>query len=153
MDIIVSRSRIAGVLPHYIYRALVPAEGIAVERCAIAGTVTAPRIAGRVACIRIAPLIAPERYLAMHPVERTALASRVGAVGRRVEWLIIRTFFPEMTADSLPIVYQLDPDPGDACVWADVDDLTGIFDAVEPGFASLSAIDLGLRQRDSLRAA
>ena len=84
MDIIVSRSRIAGVLPHYIYRALVPAEGIAVERCAIAGTVTAPRIAGRVACIRIAPLIAPERYLAMHPVERTALASRVGAVGRRV---------------------------------------------------------------------
>ena len=31
MDIIVSRSRIAGVLPHYIYRALVPAEGIAVE--------------------------------------------------------------------------------------------------------------------------
>lgn len=58
-----------------------------------------------------------------------------------------------MTANSLPIVFQLDPDPGDACVWADLDDLTGIFDAVEPGFASLSAIDLGLRQRDSLRAA
>jgi hypothetical protein len=153
MEIIVSRSRIAGVLPHYIYRALVPAEGIAADRCAIAGTVTAPRIAGRVACIRIAPLIAPERYLEMHPVERTALASRVGAVGRRVEWLIIRTFFPEMTADSLPIVYQLDPDPGDACFWADVDNLTGIFDTVEPGFASLSAIDLGLRQGDSLRAA
>lgn len=119
----------------------------------LAGTVAAPGVAGRIACIRIAPLIAPERYLAMRPVERTALASRVGAVGRRIEWLIIRTFFPEMTADSLPIVYQLDPDPGDACVWADVDDLTGIFDAVEPGFASLSAIDLGLRQGDSLRAA
>ena len=153
MKVIVSRSRIAGALPHYVYRALVPAEGVAVERIASAGTVHAPGVAGRIACIRIAPLIAPERYLAMHPVERTALASRVGAVGRRVEWLIIRTFFPEMTADSLPKHYQLDPDPGDACVWADVDDLTGIFDAVEPGFASLSAIDLGLRQGDSLRAA
>ncbi|HET6525046.1 hypothetical protein [Sphingopyxis sp.] len=61
MDIIVSRSRIAGALPHYVYRALVPVEGVPVERCVMAGTVTAPRIAGRVACIRIAPIIAPER--------------------------------------------------------------------------------------------
>jgi hypothetical protein len=153
MEIIVSRSRIAGALPHYIYRALVPAKGIAVERCAIAGTVSAPGVADRIACIRIAPLIAPERYLAMHPVERTALASRVGAVGRRIEWLIIRAFFPEMTAQSLPIVFELHHDPGDACVWADVDDLTGVFDSVEREFASLTAIDFGLRQGDGLRAA
>lgn len=153
MEIIISRSRIAGALPHYIYRALVPAEGIAVERCAIAGTISAPGVAGRIACIRIAPLIAPERYLAMHPVERTAFASRVGAVGRRIEWLIIRTFFPEMTARSLPIVFQLDHDLGDACIWADVDDLTGIFDRVEPEFASLTANNLGLRQGEGLRAA
>ncbi|HET6525047.1 hypothetical protein [Sphingopyxis sp.] len=86
-------------------------------------------------------------------MERAALASRVGAVGRRIEWLIIRTFFPEMTADSLPIVYQLDPDPGDACVWSNIDDLTGIFDRVEREFASLTATDLGLRQRDGLWAA
>ena len=80
MKVIVSRSRIAGALPHYVYRALVPAEGVAVERIASAGTVHAPGVAGRIACIRIAPLIAPERYLAMHPVERTALASRVSKV-------------------------------------------------------------------------
>jgi hypothetical protein len=77
----------------------------------------------------------------MHPVERTALAPRVGAVGRRIEWLIIRAFFPEMTAQSLPIVFQLDHDPGDACIWADADDLTGVFDRVEHEFASLTAID------------
>lgn len=65
MKVIVSRSRIAGALPHYVYRALVPAEGVAVERIASAGTVHAPGVAGRIACIRIAPLIAPERYLAM----------------------------------------------------------------------------------------
>ncbi|QCB53923.1 hypothetical protein E5675_05405 [Sphingopyxis sp. PAMC25046] len=153
MEIVISRCRLAGALPHYIYRALVPAEGIAAERCAIAGTVAAPGIAGRIACIRIAPFIAPERYLATHPVERTALASRVGAVGRRIEWLIIGAFFPEMTPQSLPIVFELDRAPGDACVWADVDDLTGVFDRVEREFASLTAIDLGLRQGDGLRAA
>ena len=153
MEIIVSRSRIAGTLPHYVYRALVPAEGIPVERCAIAGTVAAPKIAGGVACVRIAPLIAPRRYLVMNHVERTALASRIGAVGRRIEWLIIRTIFQEMTADSVPIVFQLDHDPGDACVWADIEDLTDIFDLLEPDLTILTAFDLGLRQGDGLRAA
>lgn len=153
MDIIVSRSRIAGRLPHYVYRALVPADGIAAERCAIAGTVTAPKVAGGVACVRIAPLIAPRRYLAMDHVERTTLASRIGAVGRRIEWLIIRSIFAEMTADSVPIVFELDHDPGDACVWADIEDLTDIFDLLEPDLAILTAYDLGLRQGDGLRAA
>lgn len=153
MEIIVSRSRIAGTLPHYVYRALVPAEGVAAERRAIGGTVAAPRVAGRAPCVRIAPLAAPERYLMMSPVERSALAPRIGALGRRIEWLIIRTIFPEMTADSVPIVFEIDHDPGDACVWADIEDLTASFDRLEPDLAILTAFDLGLRQGDGLRAA
>ena len=153
MQIIVSRSRIAGTLPHYIYRALVPAEGIAAERRVLAGTVAAPKPAGRFACIRIAPLLAPARYFMMDHVERSALASRIGAVGRRIEVLIIRTFFPEMTADSVPIVFQLDHDPGDACVWSDIVDLTDAFDRLEPELAALTAFDLGLRQGDGRRVA
>ncbi|MBS0503176.1 MAG: hypothetical protein JSS55_05105 [Proteobacteria bacterium] len=153
MQIIVSRSRIAGTLPHYIYRALVPAEGVAAERRALAGTVAGPKSAGRFACIRIAPLLAPARYFVMNHVERTMLASRIGAVGRRIEWLIIRTIFPEMTAASVPIVFQLDHDPGDACVWTDIEDLVDTFDRFEPDLAILTAFDLGLRQGDGRQVA
>lgn len=37
MEIIVTRSRIAGTLPHYVYRALVPADKVIAERRAMTG--------------------------------------------------------------------------------------------------------------------
>ena len=153
MEILVSRSRLAGTPPHYVYRVLVPADGVAAERRAIGGVSAAPGIAGRIACVRMAPLVAPARYLAMSPAERAALAPRIGALGRRIELLIIRSFFPEMTADSVPIVFELDHDPGDACVCVHIADLTDAFDRLEPDLAILTAFDLGLRQGDQLRAA
>src|SRR3546814_2286403 len=84
------------------------------ERRMIGGASAAPKIAGRIACARMAPIVAPERYLMMSPVARAALAPRLGALSRRIELLIIRSIFPEMTADSVPIVIELDHDPGDA---------------------------------------
>src|SRR3546814_16969455 len=77
------------------------------------GVSVAPRVAGRIACVRVAPVVAPERYLMMSPVERAALAPRIGALSRRIELLIIRSIFPEMTADSVPIIFELDHDPGE----------------------------------------
>lgn len=145
MEIIVTRSRIAGTLPHYVYRALVPAETVAPERRALAGTVVGPRNVGRFPCVRIAPLLAPERYFEMPHSERGDLASRIGGLARRVETLIIKAIFPEMTAASPPIVFQLDCDPGDAFAWTDITDLTGAFDRLEPGFDVLTDLDLGLR--------
>jgi len=153
MEIIVSRTRIAGALPHYIYRALVPAEAVAAERRRLSGTVAGPRIAGRLPCVRIAPLLAPERYFEMGHVERSALAPRIGRLARRIETLIIRTIFPEMTADSVPIVFELDHDPGDSCAWTNIDDLTAGFDRIEPRIDILTAFELGLRQGDGRRAA
>lgn len=153
MEIIVSRSRITGTLPHYVYRALVPADPVAEDRRKLAGIVVGPEVAGRIPCVRIAPLIAPTRYLAMDHVERCALASRIGKLARRIETLIVRTLFPEMIADSVPITFQLEHDPGDACIWADMNDLTASFDRIEPNANILTAFDLGLRQGDGLRAA
>ena len=69
----------------------------------------------------------------------------------RVVFFLLAVAVLPACASSGPAAPDLDPRL--LGVWADLDDLTGIFDAVEPGFASLSAIDLGLRQRDSLRAA
>lgn len=153
MDIIITRTRLAGTLPHYIYRALVPAGSVAAERRERTGTVAVPAVAGRLPCVRIAPLIAPDRYFLMNCAERTGLASRIGAVGRRIETLIIRTIFPEMTADSVPIAFLLDHDPGDACVWTDIENLAGAFDRLEPDLGIITAFDLGLRQGDGRRAA
>src|SRR3546814_14084886 len=95
------------------------------------GVSVAPRVAGRIACVRVAPVVAPERYLMMSPVERAALAPRIGALSRRIELLIIRSIFPEMTADSVPIILELDHDQGDACVWIQIADLTDALDRLE----------------------
>lgn len=146
MEVIVTRSRIAGTLPHYAYRALVPADKVAAERRALTGTVAGPKYVGRLPCVRIAPLLAPDRYFTMAHVERDALASRIAALGRRIETLIIQASFPEMTAAFTPIVFQLDSDPGDAFTRIDIDDLTAAFDRLEPQFTNLTAFDLGLRQ-------
>ncbi|MGE4410434.1 MAG: hypothetical protein AB7D33_07685 [Sphingobium sp.] len=146
MEIIVTRSRIAGTLPHYVYRALVPADKVAAERRALTGTVAGPKPVGRLPCVRISPLLAPDRYYAMPHAERAALASRIAALGCRIETLIIQASFPEMTAAFTPIVFQLDADPGDAVIWIEINDLTAAFDRIEPRFADLAAFDLGLRQ-------
>lgn len=153
MDIIVTRSRIAGTLPHYVYRALVPADTVSAERRALAGTVSGPKCVGRVPCVRIAPLLAPVRYFEMQHAERDGLAPRIGLLGRRIETLIIRANFPEMTAGSLPIVFQLDDDPGDAFTWIAINDLAGAFDRLEPDLDILTAFDLGLRDANGRRAA
>src|SRR3546814_7183516 len=60
MEILVSRSRLAGTPPHYVYRVLVPVDGVAAERRALGGVSVAPRVAGRIACVRVAPVEAPE---------------------------------------------------------------------------------------------
>src|SRR3546814_19083227 len=76
MEIIVTRSRIAGSLPHYVYRALVPADGVPSERLALAGTVAGPASVGRIPCVRIGPLLAPERYFETPHHQRSVPASR-----------------------------------------------------------------------------
>ncbi|AMG72935.1 MULTISPECIES: hypothetical protein [Sphingomonadales] len=153
MEIIVTRSRIAGTLPHYAYRALVPADKVAAERRALTGTVVGPKHVGRLPCVRLAQLLAPDRYFTMAHAERAVLASRIAALGRRIETLIIQASFPEMTAAFTPIIFHLDADPGDAFNWIDIDDLTAAFDRLELRFANLTAFDLGLRPDDGRCAA
>lgn len=153
MEIIVIRSRIAGMLPHYAYRALIPADKVAAERRALTGTVVGPKHAGRLLCVRIAPLLAPDHYFTMAHAERATLASRIAALARRIETVIIQASFPEMGAAFTPIVFHLDADPGDAFTWIDIDDLTAAFDRLEPRFANLTAFDLGLRPDEGRCAA
>lgn len=153
MDIIVTRSRIVGTLPFYEYRALVCADAVDEARRRRTCVVKAPRIAGCVPCLRIAPVIVPDRYFNLNPAACEALALHVGALSRRIETLIVRIIFPEMTADILRPVITLDYDPGDACIRTGIDDLTGAYDRLQPDHDILTAFDLGLRQDFDRRAA
>lgn len=153
MDVIISRKRIAGMLPFYEYRALVPVTALPEVRRTCAMTVVAP-VADGVRCVRIAQLIAPDRYfLLRREADKPALAARIALAAKRVETLIIRTIFPEMTADLVPILFRVDQEPGTAALWTTIDDISGAFDRLEAELPSLTADDLGLRQECVRKAA
>ncbi|WP_150295066.1 hypothetical protein [Sphingobium estronivorans] len=153
MDIIVTRVRLAGAALLFEYRALVPWAALSTDRQAILPPVRGPHIAGRAQCVRLAPLIAPDRYFAMSEPERSYLARRIGLVARRVETLVVRAVFPEMTADMLPIHYRGDHETGDACHCVPIIDLATAFDRLEPALDALMACDLGLYQGCAQNAA
>lgn len=153
MEIIVTRSRIAGTLPFYAYRALISAEAVNEARRRQACIVKAPRIAGCAPGLRIAPIIAPARYFELKASERQVLGSHIDALARRIETLIVRIIFPEMTADLLRPVITLDHDPGDGCIWTDIDDLAGAYDRLASDHDILTAFDLGLRRDFERRVA
>lgn len=153
MEIIVTRSRIAGTLPFYEYRALVPAEAVDLERRVRTCVVKAPRAAGLIPCLRIAAVIAPECFFTLNDAGRSNLAAHIGLLAKRIETLIVRIIYPEMAADALRPVIAIDHDPGDACVWTDIDDITGAYDRLAPEAEWLTVYDFGLRQDCERRAA
>jgi hypothetical protein len=154
MEIIISRTRMSGRHPAYEYRALALAEGLTVERSAFAPTIRGPKPIGHIPCVRIAQLIAPTRYFTIaHHRDRAELGKRIFLLARRIETLIVRSIFPEMTADWLPIMFRIDHDPGDAAIWTAIDNLDDAFDRLEPDLDILTAFDLGLRQDSDRRAA
>lgn len=153
MEIVVTRSRISGTLPHYEYRALVPAEAVDVERRKRSCVIKSPGVAGSIPCLRIAPVIAPERFFLLDDAARGGLGAHIGILAKRIETLIVRIIYPEMTADVLRPVIPVEHDPGDACIWTDIGDLTGAYDRLAPEGEILTAYDFGLRQDCERRAA
>ncbi|PZU06039.1 hypothetical protein [Sphingomonas sp.] len=146
MDVIVSRSRIAGTIPFYHYRGLVPLSEVALERrqrCvilrAMLGTV-------RVPATRFADVIAPDTWFERNLAIPCGLAGRLTLVAKRIEALVIRSVFPEMTSYLPPLSFALDHDPGEASYRIAIADLNACFDRFAPGIDTLMAADLGLFQ-------
>lgn len=153
MDIIVSRLRLAGTAPIYQYRALVPLYGVGPARRPRCVVLQATLGNGRVPSTRLADVIAPDSWFERHLAIPCGLAARLTFVARRIEALIIRTVYPEMTAELPPLMFALDHDPGDARFCVTTADLNGIFDRVSPDIETLMAADLGLHQGCDRRAA
>jgi hypothetical protein len=144
MDIVATRTRIAGTLPFYEYRALVPLEAISPERLALVRPIPLPRSAGPGHCVHIAQVIAPEDWSTLDMQARANLSQRIKAVARRIEAVLVRSCFPDMTHDLVPIVCRHDTDPGDASRRIIVDDITGAFNRLEALMPWISTRRLGL---------
>ncbi|OAN53501.1 hypothetical protein [Sphingobium sp. TCM1] len=146
MHVIVSRSRIAGTAPLYQYRALVPLSDVAADRRTRCVVLRATLDNERVPSTRLADVIAPDAWFERNLAVPCGLAARLTLVAKRVEALIIRTLYPEMTAELPSLLFALDHDPGDASCRVAIADLNAAFDRLAPDIGMLMAADLGLFQ-------
>lgn len=146
MEILVTRSRIAGTLPFYEYRALVPLGALCPERRGLVRPIMVRRIVPTMPCVNIAQVIAPDSWFSAAGSELARQSVRIVAVARRVEAVLVCACFPEMTYDIVPLVSRIDEDPGDARVWGMADDLTGAFGRLEAAMPMIGPDHLGLSQ-------
>lgn len=153
MDVIVSRTRLAGPQSLYQYRALVPLEDVAVARRARCVVIQAPIGGRRIASTRLCDVIAPDAWFERHLAISCSAAARLALVAKRIEALIIRAIYPEMTSHLPPLTFQLDHEAADATYRVKVIDLNGSFDCFAPGIDTLMASDLGLFQGCDRQAA
>ena len=153
MDVIVSRSRIAGTASTYMYRALVPLSEVTAARRSRCVIIQSNCASGRITCTRIADVVAPPRWFDRELATPCGLAACLNLVARRIEALIVRTAFPEMTARLTPPMFALDFAPEDVGYRLVLTDLNAAFDRFAPRIDALTAADLGLYQGCDLRAA
>ncbi|MDE8652150.1 hypothetical protein [Novosphingobium album (ex Liu et al. 2023)] len=153
MDLILSRTRIAGTASLYSYRALIPLDDLAPARRHRVAILQASTPAGRLPCARIADVLAPDRWFGREFAVPCGLAAGINLMARRIEALALGFAYPEMTARLTPPTLRLDHDPGDACRRIAVIDLNAAFDALMPHIATLAAADLELDRGHERRAA
>lgn len=147
MDILVTRKRIKGTLPHYEYRLFVPFDQLTPERQRLIHYRTDFGKAGGPHA-RLTEVIAPIDYLRMEPgLARFDVGRSIATVAKRIEARIIGALFPEMTAPIVPILYLGTSNLDDAQIFTRTGDLVGRFDWLARMAGELSADDLGLAER------
>ena len=153
MQVTLTRRRIRGTLPHFEYRVLIPFDAISVERQNLIhirsdyGVKPGP-------WARTRDVIAPMAHLRMAPgLTRYDRARSIDQLAKRIDTLLVRHFFPEMTAAVLPIVFLAETDPDDGFIYTDIVELTGRFEQFASRGPALSMADLDLNRPDQARAA
>ncbi|MFC3443853.1 hypothetical protein ACFOKF_22140 [Sphingobium rhizovicinum] len=153
MDVIVSRVRLAGPLSTYLYRALVPLCDVDAKRrgrCVIIQAAVGER---RIASTRLSDVMAPDAWFDRHLAIACGGAARLSFVAKRIEALIIRAIYPEMTSHLPPLSFLLNHVVEDASYRVTIRDLNASFDHLAPNIDTLMAGDLGLFQGCDRRAA
>jgi hypothetical protein len=91
-------------------------------------------------------------WFALEMGARADFSRRIMKIARRIEVELVRSCFPEIASDLVQVVYRNDADPGDACWWITIDDLTGAFERFEALMPTISAQDVGLADPARLAA-
>jgi hypothetical protein len=146
MEILVTRSRIAGTLPFYEYRALVPLGALCPDRRNLVRPIVIRQLGPAMPCVNIAQVIAPASWFSAAKSELAHQSVRIVAVARRVEAVLVAACFPEMTYNIVPLVARIDEDPGDARGWVMADDLTNAFGRIEDAMPTIGPDHLGVCQ-------
>lgn len=152
MKIIVTRSRIAGTLPFYEYRALVPLSALDPERRRLVRPIMLRRIVPTMPCVNIAQVIAPDSWFHAEKRDLAQQSVRIVSVARRIEAMLVAARFPEMTYNIIPLVARIEEDPGDARGWVLADDLTNAFGRLDPAMPMIGPDHIGLSEPDRIAA-
>ncbi len=123
MQILAARKRIPGTRPLFEYRVLVPFDQIPVERHTLIHYRSDFGFSG---ChyARLTEVIAPTAFLRMTPSPaKHDLGLDILTVAKRIEALIVRALYPEMTAERIPIVFCANAEHDDRQTHIDVRDL------------------------------
>jgi hypothetical protein len=153
MQILATRRRIAGTLPHFEYRVFVPFDQISVERQNLIPNRSDYGFKGG-PWARTREVIAPMDHLRMPPgLAKHDHGRKIEALAKRIDAILLRAVYPEMTATVVPIVLAMPSNPDDALVYTDIADISGRYLSLHAGFAELTSEDLGLRTYHHSRAA
>jgi hypothetical protein len=145
MEILATRKRVSGTLPHYEYRLFVPFNQLSDERQRLIHYRTDFGTRQGLHA-RLADVIAPIEYLRMPPgPQRYDLARGIANIARRVETLLIAAIFPEMSAWLVPILFLAEEEHDDAQVFTSTMDLVCRFAWLDERIDHLTVADLALQ--------
>ena len=147
MQILAIRTRMADPKPLYAYRVYVPFHQLSSERQGLIHYRTSfGYFRSDDYLARLADVIAPMAHLQRPPgfdryVDRRDLYS----VADRLEAILIGHVFPEMTATSLPLLYEAKIEAESRHATIRTTDLTGAFEMIRGRIDTITAGDLGIK--------
>lgn len=145
MRILLTRTRIGVEAPSYSYRVHVSFTEISLERQALIAMHSDYGFgAGLLA--RLPDVIAPMTHLEAAPgLDKHRFGKLVDGVADRVGAVLLGAMFPEMAERAVPFRLDVPSAPPNARIIAEIENLSGRYEALAREIDSLAASDLGFR--------
>ncbi|WP_454887327.1 hypothetical protein [Sphingomonas oryzagri] len=116
MQILATRKRVAGTLPLYEYRILVPIDHLLRNRAALISERCNDPISGGPHA-RLHDVIAPIDWLRMKPgLDRDEKGRDIARIAEHIEAVLIAALYPEVTVNPVPALFSAPDDPGDSTI-------------------------------------
>lgn len=146
MEMLAIRTRLVDPRPLYAYRVYVPFHHLSPERQSLIHYRTSfGHFRSGDYFARLADVIAPMAHLQRPPgFDRYVEGQNLHRVADRLETILIGHVFPEMTATSLPLLYEAAIEAESRHVTIRTTNLTGAFETIRDRVDTITAVDLGV---------